>query len=84
MALRSASLIGPTRECGGCTSVSSTMLGWPFSSSVETSASPMPSCMMACSVSILGFLRKVVAADLTAFCSAGVKARSACWMRLPS
>ena len=51
------------------------MVGWPFSSSVETSASPVPSSMIAFSVSKAGLARKVVAAAFTAFCSSGVKAR---------
>ena len=38
---------------------------------------------MTVSTSTLGFWRKVSAADLTAFWSRGVKARRACWTRLP-
>ena len=41
-------------------------------SSVETSASPTPSSVIAFSVSKAGFWRKVCAATRTAFCSRGV------------
>ena len=81
---RSAGSIGPTWAIGGAISVRSTIEGAPLPSSVETSASPTPSSVIAFSVSKAGFCRKVSAATRTAFWSRGVKARSACWTRLPS
>ncbi len=62
----------------------STMPGRPFSSRNDTSASPTPSSVIAFAVSSSGFARIVSAAAFTAFWSRGVKARSACWTRLPS
>ena len=62
----------------------STIEGAPLPSSVETSASPTPSSVIAFSVSKAGFWRNVCAATRTAFWSRGVKARSACCTRLPS
>ena len=64
--------------------VISTMLGVPFPSRKDTSASPFPSSVMTCAVSSFGLGRKVSAAARTAFWSRGVKARSACCTRLPS
>ncbi len=62
----------------------STTAGLPDASRKEISASPVPSSAMAVCVSKSGFWRKDAAAALTAFCSAGVYARSACWTRFPS
>lgn len=59
------------------------MPGLPFSSSRETRASPTPSSVMVDSTFSLGLLLKVSAAALTALWSLGVKARKACWTRLP-
>src|SRR5581483_4415176 len=83
-ALRSSGVSGPTRDMGGRTSVRCTMYGSPLLCSTDTRASPTCSSWMARSVSRSGFLRNVWAAARTAFCSLGVKALSACWMRLPS
>ena len=69
---------------GGDTSVCCTGEGMPLSCSVETSASPVPSSWIACSVLNAGFARMVCAAVFTAFWSFGVKARRACCTRLPS
>ena len=57
--------------------------GVPLPSRKETSASPLPSSMITLAVSSFGLGRKVWAAAATAFWSRGVKARSACWTRLP-
>ena len=46
--------------------------GTPFSSSMDTSATPVPSSPMASSVLKAGLARKLWAATRTAFCSAGV------------
>ena len=48
------------------------MVGTPFPSSTDTSASPTPSSWMALSVSSAGLARKVCAAARTAFWSLGV------------
>ena len=69
---RSCGVIGPSRDAGGRISVRWTIAGMPFSSSVETSASPTLSCVMALAQSKSGFGRKVSAAVRTAFCSRGV------------
>ena len=61
----------------------STGIGTPFSRSMETSASPTPSCDMTSATSSGGLGTKVSAAVFTALRSRGVKARRACWMRLP-
>jgi hypothetical protein len=68
---RSGSVNGPTRPDGGRTSVRSTIEGEPFASSVDTSASPVPSVVMTVAQSKAGLGRKVSAAVLTAFCSRG-------------
>ena len=65
-------MIEPSREDGGRTNVRSTMLGTPPAPSVETRASPTPSCVMASLVSKSGLGRNVSAAVATAFCSRGV------------
>ena len=62
----------------------STMCGRPLSSRKDTSASPTPSSVMTVAASNSGLARMVSAAVLTAFWSRGVKARRACWTRLPS
>ena len=49
-----------------------TIDGTAFSSSVETSASPTPSWVIAVAQSKSGLARKVSAAVFTAFCSRGV------------
>ena len=72
------------REPGGRMRMRSTGVGAPFSSSTDTSASPVPSWVMAVSVSTSGFWRKVSATTFTALRSLGVKARSACWILAPS
>ena len=82
--LRSAAVIGPTRERGGAIRVRSTTEGEPSSCSSETSASPTFNWVMASTTLILGFARKVSAAARIAFWSLAVKARSACCTRLPS
>src|SRR5581483_702707 len=83
-ACRSCGVSGPTRDIGGRTSVRCTTDGSPLLCSTDTSASPTCSSCNTRSVLRSGFLRKVWAAARTAFCSLGVKARRACWMRLPS
>ncbi|CFE02657.1 Uncharacterised protein [Bordetella pertussis] len=83
-AWRSASVAGPMRLPGGRIQARSVGVGRPLASSSETRASPTPSSVMAASISSPGFGRIVCAAVLTAFWSRGVKARKACWMRLPS
>ena len=83
-AARSSGVIAPIRPRGGKIRARSTMLGAPSACSVETSASPTPSSVITSSTSSFGLGRKVSAAARTAFCSAGVKARSACCTRLPS
>ena len=60
------------------------MAGTPFASRSDTTASPVPTSRIAVSVSNSGLGRKVSAACFSALASRGVKARSACWMRLPS
>ena len=69
---RSASVMGPMREDGGRIQVRSTMLGTPFGSSVETSASPTASCVIASMVEKAGLGLNVSAATFTAFWSRGV------------
>ena len=59
---RSSGVIGPMRLDGGRIMVRSTMVGIPLRSSTETSASPLPSCVMASSVLKAGLARKVEAA----------------------
>ena len=75
---RSSAVIAPIREEGGRISVFCTIEGTPLSSSVETSASPTASCVIASKQEKSGLGRKVSAAALTALVSRGVKARSAC------
>ncbi|NJO34511.1 MAG: LysR family transcriptional regulator [Rhodospirillales bacterium] len=58
--------------------------GSPPPCSADTSASPTFNSWMTRSTSRAGLGRNVSAAALMPFCSTGVKARSACWMRLPS
>ena len=77
-AWRCSAEIGPTCAMGGAISVLCTIAGTPLPSSIDTSASPILSCVIAVAVSIFGFWRKVSAAAFTAFWSRGVKARSAC------
>ena len=84
MRRRSASVIGPICDPGANIHARSVMPGEPFASSIDTSASPVPSSRIALVMSIFGFGRIVSATDLTAFWSRGVNARSACWTRLPS
>ena len=60
------------REDGGRMSVRWTIDGTPLASSVETSASPTPSLVMASAQSKAGLGRNVSAAVFTAFCSRGV------------
>ena len=62
----------------------STTVGIPFSSRTETSASPIPSSVKVSNVLNAGFSRKDSAAALADFNSAGVYARSACWILVPS
>ena len=81
---RSSGVTGPMREQGGRISVRSTIPGMPLGSRVDTSASPTPSSVITSSTSNSGLARNVCAAARTAFWSRGVKARRACWMRLPS
>ena len=69
---RSSGVIGPMRLDGGRTMVRSTMVGTPLRSRTETSASPLPSWVIASSVLKAGLGRKVEAAVATAFCSRGV------------
>ena len=83
LSLRAGSA-GPTREAGGAISVRCTMPGVPLSSSIETSASPTASSVIACATRKSGLARNVSAAAFTAFWSLAVKARSACCTRLPS
>ena len=64
--------VADERADGGRTSVRSTMVGAPLPSSVETSASPVPSAVMASAALKAGLGRNVSAADFTAFCSRGV------------
>ncbi len=55
------------RLAGGAMKARSTMLGRPFSSSRETSASPTPSSVMTPAASKAGLARRVLAAIRTAF-----------------
>ena len=66
-AARSSGVMGPTREPGGAMSERDTIAGVPPFSSMETRASPTPSCVMTSPVSNFGFWRKVSAAAFTAF-----------------
>ena len=59
---RSCGVIGPSREAGGRISVRWTIDGTPLSSSVETSASPTPSWVIALAQSKSGLGRNVSAA----------------------
>ena len=72
------------RDSGGRIRVRLTIAGTPLASSSETTASPVPTSRIAVSVSKAGLGRKVSAACFSALASRGVKARSACWTRLPS
>ena len=72
IAVRSPAVMGPSCEEGGRMRVRWTMEGADFSSSVETSASPVPSSVITCSVSNAGFGRKLSAAAWTDFLSLGV------------
>ena len=72
------------RDSGGRIRVRLTIAGTPLASSSDTTASPVPTSRIAVSVSKSGFGRKVSAAAFSALASRGVKARSACWIRLPS
>ena len=65
-ACRSSAVAAPMREHGGRISARSTMLGTPLSRSVETSASPTPSWVIASLTSSFGLARKVSAAARTA------------------
>ena len=71
-AARSSAVIAPIRQRGGHISVRSTGIGTPFSCSVDTSASPTPSCEITVATSSLGLATKVSAAVRTAFWSRGV------------
>ena len=82
--MRSSAASGVKEDCGGRMRARSTGSGIPFSSRKETRASPTPSSAIASATLMLGLLRKVSAAALTAFWSRGVKARRACCTRLPS
>ena len=62
----------PVRDEGGRIRVRATTEGTPPSSSTETRASPMPSCVITSSVEKAGLGRNVSAATLTAFWSRGV------------
>ena len=79
-----AASAGRPASDGGLIKVRSTGDGAPSGWSSDTSASPTFSSVIACATSIAGLGRKVSAADFTAASSRGVKARSACWTRLPS
>ena len=81
---RSSSVIAPMRQRGGQISARSTGIGTALAISIDTSASPTPSSPMALATSTFGFCTKVSAAARTAFWSRGVKARRACWTRLPN
>ena len=61
---RSASVIAPMRQRGGAISVRSTGIGTPLSCSIDTSASPTPSCEIAFATSSFGLGTKVSAAVL--------------------
>ena len=71
-AARSASVAGPRRLSGGRIRVRATTVGAPFSSRVETRASPTPSAWMASAVSKAGLARKLSDAAFRPLCSAGV------------
>ncbi|MNO95101.1 hypothetical protein D3C76_867350 [compost metagenome] len=72
------------RDCGGAISTRWTMAGVPFSSSVPTNASPIPSSVSTARLSNAGFGRKPSATALSDFCSLAVNARNPCWMRKPN
>jgi hypothetical protein len=61
--------MAPSRLAGGITNTRSVMLGRPLASSRLTSASPVPSSVIAVSMSSFGLARIVLAADFTAFWS---------------
>jgi hypothetical protein len=61
------SVIGPMREAGGTIHARSVTVGLPFASSVDTSASPTASSVMARPISRVGFGRRVSAAVFTGF-----------------
>ena len=63
---------GKILDRGGAMSVRCTGIGTPFSCSVDTSASPTPSCAMTSATSSFGFATNVSAAVRTAFWSRGV------------
>ena len=84
MIARSFLVTGPRRERGGLISVRCTIEGAPSSIKVETSASPTRNSVIASSTSRSSLMRNVSAAALIAFLSRGVKARRACWTRLPN
>jgi hypothetical protein len=67
MVARAASAIGPICDAGGTIHARSVTVGLPLPSSIETSASPTASSVMARSMSICGFGRIVSAATFTAF-----------------
>ena len=82
---RSASVIAPIRQRGGATSVRSTGIGTPLSSSIDTSASPTPSCeIVFADVEAADWARTFRPRSSPPSGRAGVNARSACWTRLPS
>ena len=71
-AARSSGVIAPMRQRGGHISVRSTGIGTPLSCSIETSASPTPSCEITSATSSFGLATNVSAAVRTAFWSRGV------------
>ena len=74
---------GSIELSGARTAVIATGVGAPSSLITVTIASPVPSAGMTSSRSC-SEVGKVLAVALSAFASSGVKARSACWTRLPS
>ncbi|MNG02492.1 hypothetical protein D3C84_855230 [compost metagenome] len=82
--VRSASVSGPIRDCGGATRTRWTIPGVPLSCRVPTSASPMPNSVNTDKASNAGFGRKPSATARRDFCSLAVNARKPCWMRRPN
>ena len=78
-----AGCAGPITAAGVFTTTGATGAGRPFSSSTDTTAWPVPR-PVSTRVRSSGETGKVDTACFSLAASAGVWARSACWMRLPS
>ncbi|MPN13024.1 hypothetical protein SDC9_160344 [bioreactor metagenome] len=81
---RRLSLMAPIKDCGGRIMARWTTEGLPSSCRKLSNASPVARLVMASCVSKAGLTRKVWATEAITFCSAGVKARSACCTRADS